>query len=49
MVHDDWDGGGADSDEAAHFVGGGEEGAAKIVEVVEVEGSLFLFAARRKP
>ncbi len=48
MVHDNWDGGRANSNEAAHFVGGAEEGAAKIVGVVEDGGSLFLFAARRK-
>ncbi len=49
VVHDDGDGGRANSDEAAHFVGGAEEGAAKIVGVVEYGDSLFLFAARRKP
>ena len=48
VVHDDGDGGRANSDEADHFVGGAEEGAAKIVGVVEDGDSLFLFAARRK-
>ncbi len=41
MVHDDGDGGKANSDEAADFVGGGEEGAAKIVGVVEYGDSIF--------
>ncbi len=49
MVHDDGDGGKANSDKAAHFVGGTEEGAAEIVGVVEYGDSLFSFASRRKP
>ncbi len=48
MVHDDWDGGGANSDKAAQFVGGAEEGAAKIVGVVEDGGSLFFVCCEKK-
>ncbi len=48
MVHDDGDGGRANSDEAAHFVGGAEEGAAKIVGVVEYGDSLFFVCHEEK-
>ena len=48
MVHDNWDGGRADSDKAAHFVGGAEEGAAKIVGVVEYGDSLFFVCREEK-
>ncbi len=45
VVHDDRDSGRAYPDEAAHFVGGAEEGAAKIVGVVE-DGDFLFFVCR---
>ncbi len=41
VVHNDRDGGRADPDKAAHFVGGAEKGAAKVVGVVEDGDLLF--------
>jgi hypothetical protein len=48
VVHDDGDGRRANSDKAAHFVGGAKEGAAKIVGVVEDGDSLFFVCREEK-
>ena len=48
MIHNDRDGCGSRPDEATHFVGGVEEGAAKIVGVVEDGDSLFFVCREEK-
>ncbi len=48
MVHNNRDGGRADPDKAAHFIGGAEEGAAKIVGVVEDGDFLFFICPEEK-
>ncbi len=48
VVHDDEDGGRANPDESAHFVGGAEKGAAKVVGVVEDRDLLFVIGREEK-
>ncbi len=47
MVHNDRDSRGANPGEAAHFVGGAEEGATKIVGLVE-DGDFLFFVCREE-
>ncbi len=48
VVHDDGDGGRANPDEAAYFVGGAEKGAAEVVGVVEDGDLLFVVGRKEK-
>ncbi len=48
MVHDDGDSGRANPDEAAHFFGGVEKGAAKVVGVMEDGDLLFVVGREEK-
>ncbi len=48
VVHDDGDGGRANPDKAAHFVGGVEKGAAEVVGVVEDGDLLFVIGRKEK-
>jgi hypothetical protein len=48
MIHNDRDGCGSRPDEATHFVGGAEEGAAEVVGIVEDDDLLFVVGNKQE-
>ncbi len=48
MIHNDGDSCGSRPNEATHFVGGAEEGAAKVVGIVEDDDLLFVVSNKQE-